>query len=55
MLDYWKLLINDKPTIDTVLKNDRIKKNFTSNEDGVLTGTKGSINTRKYRPFPLHV
>lgn len=38
MLDYVKLWIYDKPTIANILANNKLTKNFISNEDGILTG-----------------
>src|SRR4051812_28965880 len=38
MLDYLKMWIYDTCTIDYVLNNSKVTKNFISNEDAVLTG-----------------
>lgn len=42
MLDYLKLWIYDQRTIENLLSNSNITKNFTSNEDAVVTGITGT-------------
>jgi hypothetical protein len=49
MLDYFKLWIIDNATINTVLSNDSIKKDFTSNEDGEMIGIKGKSQNWKIK------
>jgi hypothetical protein len=41
MLDYWKIWIHDSSQIEMVLSNDRIKKEYTCNEAGILIGVQG--------------
>jgi len=49
MLDYLKLWINDNATINTVLNNDRIRKDFISNEDGEMIAIKGRCQNWKIK------
>jgi hypothetical protein len=56
MLDYWKLWIYDKPTIERVLTNKQVIKKFISNEDQVLIGIKGKFQFWKIQTLsPVHL